>query len=245
MTNVATAVPNVIPFPSNRTKSAPEKASRTVSNTKPHEAVEPIKDLADIEAAKQYLLSQTPRWKSKPTNLRNYMMFVININNGIRISDLLSLKIGDVLTPSGAIEDQVFIKETKTGKTRYIFFGNASKEAIQSYLSALPSYSLDDYLFSSCKSKKDDSKPLSRIQAWRIVSDMGKAISEDKDHQLHLGTHSMRKTFGYQRVAQDPDNQLLVSQISEIYNHSSIGMTYKYLGIDTETKRDICVMNEL
>lgn len=242
------ATAQIIPFPTDRLRKSPkskDKSQRTILHTTPHEPVQPIKDPQDIEAAKRYLLSQQPRWLTKPTNLRNYMMFVININNGCRISDLLSLKIGDVVSPSGVLEDQILIRESKTGKTRYIFLGPSSKDAIACYLNALPQWSRDDYLFSSCKSKAGESKPLGRQQAWKIISDMGKAISEGKDHPLHLGTHSMRKTFGYQRIAKDPENQLLLSQISEMYNHTSLEITYKYLGIDVETKRDLCIGSEL
>lgn len=236
---------NLIQFPLAPAPAAP-KAPRTITSTKPHEAVEPIRDRADIEAAKQYFLTRPEAYQKNATNLRNYMMFVVNINNACRISDFLQLRIGDILTSSGAIRDEVFIREGKTGKTRYIFFGPASKEAILMYLNALPSFSPDDYLVASRKHNKDgSSKPITRQQAWGIISRMGKAISENRDKPLHLGTHSMRKTFGYQKVAAHPDDQMILARISEIYNHSSLAMTYKYLGLDTDEKRDLCISEEL
>lgn len=240
----------IILFPAKAHTASAKEASVTtdritVSSERPHEAVQPIKDVADIEAAKEYFLSQPQRYQTNPTNLRNYMMFVVSINNGTRISDLLSLKVGDVLTASGEVREEVYIRESKTGKTRYVFFGKGSKQAILQYLNALPSFEMNDYLFSSRKKKDGMSQPIGRTQAWKIVSKMGEAISADREEKLHLGTHSMRKTFGYQRIKQNPDDQMVVAQISEMYNHSNMNTTYRYLGIDVESKKALCTAHEL
>ena len=50
--------------------------------------VEPIRDLNDIERIKNYLI----RWR-----FRDFLMFIMGINIGLRISDLLSLKVKDVM----------------------------------------------------------------------------------------------------------------------------------------------------
>lgn len=231
---------NVIPFPVKRVA-----APKTISNEKPHEPVQPIKDVDDIQAAKEYFLSQPQRYQTNPNNVRNYMMFVISINNGTRISDLLSVKIGDVVREDGTITDAVYIRESKTSKTRYIFFGENSKKAIEMYLTALGTYKATDYLFASRKSKNGESRPIGRTQAWKIVAKMGEEISKDRDDKLHLGTHSMRKTFGYQKIKQNPEDQMIVAQVSEIYNHSNMNTTYRYLGIDVESKQALCTTNEL
>ena len=69
--------------------------------------VEPIKSTRDIKRIKQYLLG-------KP-NKRDYIMFVIGVNTGLRIGDLLSLQIGDILEEGGTIKKAVYIQEQKTG----------------------------------------------------------------------------------------------------------------------------------
>jgi integrase len=48
--------------------------------------VEPIRDLTQIEAMKEIL---------KSNSIRDYLLFVMGINTGLRISDLLALKQGD------------------------------------------------------------------------------------------------------------------------------------------------------
>ena len=211
-----------------------------------HEAVEPIRDKADIEAAKAWLLSQKPRWCTHPTNLRNYMMFILNINNGTRISDLLRLRIQDVTLEDGTIKDELLIRESKTSKTRYMFFGPSCKLAIKQYLDALPSYERTDFLFASRNSGVNgESRPITRQMAWEIMSSMGKAISQSRACPLHLGTHSLRKTFGYQRIKANPGDAMIIAQVSEMYNHTNMNTTYRYLGFDKEAKRNLCVAYEL
>ena len=239
---IITTSAQIIPFPAKVTETTKEVEVTEITNNRPHEAVEPIKDLKDIEAAKAYLLSRPDSRDDR----RNYMMFVVNINNAVRISDLLKLKIKDVLDDEGNIVDEVYIRESKTKKTRYLFFGKSSKEAIAYYLDILKDYSVDDYLFESNKKDKDgNSKPISRQNAWRIISNMGKAISEGRSKSLHLGTHSMRKTFGYQKIKQNPDDAMVVAAVSEMYNHKDMKTTYRYLGLDIEAKRDFCTASEL
>ena len=51
--------------------------------------VDPLKNKKDIQKIKQYL-------KGKD-NKRDYMLFVVGINVGLRVGDLLKLKIKDVI----------------------------------------------------------------------------------------------------------------------------------------------------
>lgn len=207
-----------------------------IGHTDAHEPVQPIKDVKDIEAAKEYLRNKP----KTPENLRNYMMFVVNINNAVRISDLFQLRVKDVLNKDGSVVDRVYIKESKTSKKRYVFFGKASKKAIRAYLKSIKGLRWNDYLFTSFRRDENGiAKPLTRQMAWKIMHDLGEALS------LHLGTHSLRKTFGYQKIKQNSDDPMIVAQISEMYNHKNMNTTYRYLGIDTETKEALCTMNEL
>ena len=71
--------------------------------------VQPFKNMGDIDKIKRYLL--------KKGNMRNYNLFIMGINVGLRISDLLSLKLNDVwnfetFTPF----DEVVLREQKTEK---------------------------------------------------------------------------------------------------------------------------------
>ncbi|MCJ8108801.1 tyrosine-type recombinase/integrase [Staphylococcus aureus] len=84
----------------------------------------------------------------------------------------------------------------------------------------------EDYLF---KSNKLDSeaqiKPISRVQAYRILNHSAKSIGLSE-----IGTHSMRKTFGYHYYKKTKDVALLM----DLFNHSSQVVTLRYVGISQE-----------
>ena len=66
--------------------------------------VQPIRDPEQIQQIKEYL---------KEKNARNYILFVMGINTGLRISDILKLKVGDV---QGS---HISMREIKTGSKTY------------------------------------------------------------------------------------------------------------------------------
>ncbi|CAM4454328.1 Tyr recombinase domain-containing protein [Paenibacillus typhae] len=66
------------------------------------EFVEPIRSKKQIDALKKYLRGQ---------NIRDYLLFVLGINSGLRISDLLKLQVEEVYN-----QDRISIREQKTGK---------------------------------------------------------------------------------------------------------------------------------
>ena len=72
------------------------------------ELVEPIRDMKKLEKMKKYL---------KGKSLRDYGLFVLGINSGLRVSDLLNLKIDDV-ADKGKLKDRIHLIEQKTGKTK-------------------------------------------------------------------------------------------------------------------------------
>lgn len=72
--------------------------------------VQPIKDREKIEAMKKIL---------RASSLRDELLFTLGINTGLRISDILSLKVGDVRNAKGAVE-RFEIVEKKTKKTRIV-----------------------------------------------------------------------------------------------------------------------------
>lgn len=87
--------------------------------------VEPIKKVKDIAKVKQYLLGKD--------NKRDYCIFVVGINVGLRAGDLLSLRICDV-TDGSRIFNEVSITEQKTGKSRTFTLNKSAKDSIQLYL---------------------------------------------------------------------------------------------------------------
>ena len=97
----------------------------------------PIKNQEDIEKMKQCLLGHDLRYKDKPSNVRNYLLFVLGINCARRISDLVSFKVSSVIDEAGNVRQFVFMNEQKTNKWAKIFINDAMKEAILHYLDTL------------------------------------------------------------------------------------------------------------
>ena len=79
-----------------------------------------------------------------------------------------------------------------------------------------------EFLF---KSRKGENKPITTTQAYRIMEIAAYRAGID-----NVGTHTMRKTFGYWHYKQFKD----VALLQEIYNHSSPSITLRYIGINQE-----------
>lgn len=80
----------------------------------------------------------------------------------------------------------------------------------------------DQWLFQSQKGNK----PISRIQAYRIVR---KACTKAGLND-NFGTHTLRKTFGYHFYQMTKD----VALLQNVFNHSSPNITLRYIGINQD-----------
>jgi len=169
--------------------------------------VQPIRNQKQLRTLKNNL---------KARNEKYYIMFLVGINIGLRVSDVLNLKVGDILGKT-----HVIIIEKKTGKTKRFFIHDKLQEEIATYVAKM-GYSDEDYLV---QSRKGVNKPLSRFQAYRVLNECaeGTSISE-------IGTHTMRKTFGYWHYKKFHD----VATLQKLFNHSSPSITLRYIGITDE-----------
>lgn len=179
--------------------------------------VAPIKSLADIGKIKRHLL--------KTQQYRNYLLFVMGINVGLRISDLLSLRISDVWQ-NGKCVEAIVIREQKTKKYRTIALNGATEEAIERYLGSLKTFNEDDWLF---KSRKYGT-PLTKQSAHRIINQ----IMADCGIVGHWGTHTLRKTFAYQLYMANAEQPMILEYLMKLLNHSSQQITLAYMGIEQQ-----------
>ena len=171
------------------------------------EFVEPIRDKKKIEAMKKMLLAES---------MRNYVFFVLGINSGIRVSDLCNLKDYDVKESNGKIKERIVIREIKTGKSKNYPINESAKKALIGYIGEKKPDG--EYIF---KSRKGD-KPITRVQAYRILNDAATLVGIPS-----IGTHSLRKTFGYHAYK----NGTSITLLQKLFNHTSQKDTLKYIGI--------------
>ncbi|MFW6016545.1 MAG: tyrosine-type recombinase/integrase [bacterium] len=167
--------------------------------------VEPIRDIKKIEMMKNELFK---------LGFRDYLLFVMGINTGLRISDLLRLKVIDVKDKT-----HIVIKEKKTGKIKKALINSKLKSDIDRYIINIPDL---EYL---SKSQKCDNKAISRVQAYRILNKAAVIVGLDS-----IGTHSLRKSFGYWHYQRNKD----VALLQELFNHSAPSVTLKYIGINQD-----------
>ena len=184
------------------------------TKTLPRE-VEPIKNIKDIKRIKQYLLGKSSK--------RDFLMFVMGINTGLRAGDLLALRMEDVLEPSTmVIKRSVPIREQKTGKIREFELNDAARGAIALYLENNRAWNTAEFLFQSRKGNG----ALTTRAAHKII----KTTLRELGIKGNYGTHSLRKTFGYHRYA----NNVKLETLQKLFNHSSPAVTLRYIGITKE-----------
>lgn len=210
---------------------------------KSEQAAEPIKNIEDIERLKQYLLERG--------KYRDYMMLVVGINTGLRYSDFSRIKFIDLIDPEKLGTQDPFLEELvlierKTRNTkkikvnRHIAINNSIKAAVALYLDHTPGVELGDYLFTSQSNHKgrgvEDGKPAKPISCYGIEHNFkGYAAAIGLD--INFGTHTFRKTFGYQFMAAHTDDPRALLQLQKIFNHSSETITLKYIGITADEIR--------
>lgn len=166
--------------------------------------VQPIRSKDKIEDMKWAL--------KRHCNERDYIMFLVGINTGLRVGDLLKLKTNDLKN-----KKKLVIKEGKTQKSRQLNLANIYEE-VQQYINGLES----EWLFPS---RKGD-KAITSTQAYRQLQ----KAADMADIESGIGTHTMRKTFGYWFYKQTKD----VAKLQQILNHTHPEITLRYIGITAE-----------
>lgn len=167
--------------------------------------VEPLRTTAEIE---DFL------WAVSRTNhgRRNRMIVLFGINTGLRMSDILKLTVGQVRN-----RDRVMIIEQKTGKKRWLYLKNLRRE-----LSHYTRNRLDcEPLFPSGRGQN----AITVNGVYRAFQTAGRFLGRED-----IGTHTLRKTFGYHYYQQTHD----IAGLMMIFNHSSEQVTKRYIGIERD-----------
>lgn len=195
------------------------------------EFVEPIRDKKKIEDMKVILAAGE-------FGDRNVLLFSLGINTAYRISDLRTLQLADVLEISRnrvVVKERLAMKEKKTQKNNSVVISKKLRKMILEYVNnrfpeEVAVRDFTGYLFPS---RNGENQPLDRVSLWRIISTAAERLG-----LKNIGTHSMRKTFGYFLFKNGTDLAL----IQDLLNHSSQRETLRYIGITREDK-DNAVMS--
>ncbi|WP_444684263.1 tyrosine-type recombinase/integrase [Alkalicoccus luteus] len=165
--------------------------------SKPRE-MEPIKNKADLERWKRELAKQSDR---------DYMLGLLLLNTGMRLSEALQLRVRDVRG-----REKVRIKADQ--EFVYPLHG-AVRKLLAAYTSNMDQ---DDWLFSSRKG----GGPLQRDQASKLLKGCAQRAGIPS-----FGVHSLRKTFGYHYYQASGDVEFL----RKLFRQSSQSVTLSYIGV--------------
>ena len=179
--------------------------------------VEPIRDKEKIKNMYYYLNGKDPKYG---------VMFKFGLNTGLRISDILPLRIQDIFNEKGEFRDHLIIQEKKTGKEKKIKLNNALKTVLRAFISK-EERKRDHYLFLNRK----DGSHIKRIQAYKVLKKAASICGIE-----NFGTHSMRKTWGYWTYKASKYN---IGLIMDTFNHSSQNVTLRYIGVSQDQKDEL------
>ncbi len=178
---------------------------------------EPIRNKNQVRELAAYYL--------KRGEIRNHVLIVMGVHTALRISDLLRLRWDDVYDfDNERIRDCVSVTEKKTGKAKIIALSPHIKTALSVFLfAARPGVFIIE--------NKRTGKAISRIQAYRLI----RAASEALAFSRHVSCHSLRKTFGYHAWKSGVSPVIIM----DIYNHSSLAVTQRYLGVTQDDRNEV------
>lgn len=178
--------------------------------------VEPIRDKTKIKYMYQFLNGKDSKYG---------LLFKFGLNTGLRISDILPLKVKDIFNNNGEFRDYLVLKEKKTGKEKKIKLNDALRKTIKTYIESKNLF-YEDYIFPSNKGGH-----IGRIQAYRVLKEAATVIGVE-----NFGTHSLRKTWGYWTYKVSRYN---IGLIMDTFNHSSQKITLRYIGVNQDQKDEL------
>ena len=137
---------------------------------------------------------------------------------GLRISDLLGLKWEMIMS------DTFTLMERKTKKKRTIKVNENFQKHILDCYTALNIKDRNDYCFRSRKGTVFSTQRIN-VKLKYIKVKYGLKIN-------NISTHTLRKTFG-RKVFESAGEQseMALVKLMELFNHSSVAITKRYLGI--------------
>lgn len=141
---------------------------------------------------------------------------------GLRISDLLTLK-WSMLLNGNTFE----LHEKKTGKYRQVKVNRDFQRHIRDCYDALHIVNPNEYCFLSSKRV---------VFSTQRINILLKEMKERYHLKIdNFSTHTLRKTFGRKVVEMAGENaEIALIKLMELFNHSSLAITKRYLGLRQE-----------
>lgn len=194
-------------------------------------AAEPLISYKEIKAMSDWFILHG--------KYRDNALFITGLCTGFRISDLVRLRVKDVMdVGSHTFNKSIDIFELKTGKRTVskldeVIITEAIRRAVTNYMDVI-GWKLrpDDYLFRSRKKNSDGEYRLDESQGYRIITNAAKECGL----QEHVGSHTMRKTFlnianTVGSMSKLRGSTTVMTDCQILARHSSLDVTLQYMNL--------------
>ena len=159
-----------------------------------------------------------------PKEIRDKAMLELLYATGIRVTELITLKVSDVNMQMN------FILCKDRNKERIIPFGAAAKNALARYLDGTREAMLEnkssDVLFANCSGQ-----PMSRQGFWKLI----KYYAKRADIKADITPHTLRHSFAAHLVENGAD----LRSVQEMLGHSDISTTQIYANMNHNHIREV------
>ena len=257
-TNLAEEIPKALPLPAakpeikvvlKKKREGRNLVARVSINSENHSA-DAFTNKNDID---NILLSLLMNCKSSSKRkFTKALAFLFVINTGYRAGDGLIIRVRDVLDDNGNIKDYIFLNESKTGKSRKVYFNKAVNMA-NNFIIEVNHLTFNNYLFAGegnrtayihhieydecgkviktvTTGEKYDDNGVAREVAPYCVSSLSRIIIQEAKKlglEGHFSSHCMRKTFA-EFISRDWVDNRNPIVASKALNHSDVRTTVEY-----------------
>jgi len=160
---------------------------------------------------------------------RDKALFILGVKSGFRISELLSLRLGDVMKKGKMVErvtvQRRHMKKKVEGRT--VVLHEQAKKAVQEWVQELQNAGCADENSPLFPSRQGGRKAMSRVRAHQILTE----AFETNELSGKVSTHSMRKTFA-NKVYNALGGDLVKTQ--RALGHKNVNSTVSYLSFKEE-----------
>lgn len=161
---------------------------------------------------------------NSPKEIRDKAMLELLYATGIRVTELITLRLKDVNLQMG------YLVCKDGGKERVIPFGNEARSALIRYLEGTRAGMIADpdseYLFANCSGQ-----PMSRQGFWKLIKFYAKKAGIMAD----ITPHTLRHSFAAHLVENGAD----LRSVQEMLGHSDISTTQIYANMNHNRIREV------
>lgn len=169
--------------------------------------------------------------------VRNYMLLVLGICTGLRVSDIVRMRLGDIVGTDGTFRIGIDTVMKKTHGVVHINFNKVCYKAVLDWLRSvgknpehLCAADLDMWL---ANKDRAGTKAVAEDRLYRII----KRAAADAGIPYNVGSHTMRKTFSRIWYENNKSNPNAIYVLQKMLGHKSIESTLHYICVAKEESR--------